>query len=518
MSQPTHPNRNSGAPSTFTLKPGPISLADLRMLMRDHSVRIVLETGPGFLRSAAVVAERTAAGERIYGVNTGFGRLAESVVPSDQMSELQHRLVLSTAAGIGDMLPDETVRLCLILKINALAQGYSGIRPEVVEGLLNLLNSNVYPCVPEKGSVGASGDLAPLAHLVLPLIGEGEVRIGGTIMPAAEGLARIGMKPVRLAAKEGLALINGTQVSTALAIEGLLAAEDVFLSGLAAGALTGDAIRCNMGAFDPRIHLIRRQKGQIDVAAALRAIYAGSSRTKGPRVQDPYSIRCQPQVMGACLNVMRQAAETICAEIAAVTDNPLVFPDTGEIISGGNFHAEPIAMAADMLAIAISEIGALSERRIALLVDETTSGLPPFLVAQSGLNTGFMVPHVTAAALASENKTLAHPASVDSLPTSANQEDHVSMATFAARRLRDMAENVRGIVGIELLSAAQGIDLNGVGIESPRLNELFDLIRSQVPSFVQDRYFAPDLRTILGLIRGEYFRDFCGEGLVPSMS
>lgn len=505
-------------PSTFILKPGPLRLLDLRRLAHDHTAHVTLDAGTALDRSAAIVAERTAAGERIYGVNTGFGRLAESVVPADQMSELQHRLVLSTAAGVGNLLPDETVRLCLILKINALAQGYSGIRPVVVEGLLNLLNRNAYPCVPEKGSVGASGDLAPLAHLVLPLIGSGELRIGGTVMPATEGLARIGMKPIRLAAKEGLALINGTQVSTALAIEGLLAAEDVFLTGLAAGALTGEAIRCNMGAFDPRIHAIRRQKGQIDAAAALRAIYAGSKRTKGLRVQDPYSIRCQPQVMGACLTVIRQAAETICAEIAAVTDNPLVFPDTGEIISGGNFHAEPIAMSADMLALAIAEVGALSERRTALLVDHTTSGLPPFLVAESGLNTGFMVPHVTAAALASENKTLAHPASVDSLPTSANQEDHVSMATFAARRLRDMAENTRGILAIELLSAAQGIDLNGVGIESPHLVSLFDLIRARVPSFTQDRYFAPDLWAMLSAMRGDFFRAFCGEGLVPSMS
>jgi histidine ammonia-lyase len=505
-------------PSTFTLKPGPLRLSDLCRLANDHNARINIDAGAALDRSAAVVAERTAAGERIYGVNTGFGRLAESVVPPDQMSELQHRLVLSTAAGVGNLLPDETVRLCLILKINALAQGYSGIRSVVVEGLLNLLNRNAYPCVPEKGSVGASGDLAPLAHLVLPLIGSGELRIGGTVMPAAEGLARIGMKPIRLAAKEGLALINGTQVSTALAIEGLMGAEDVFLTGLAAGALTGEAIRCNMGAFDPRVHAIRRQKGQIDVAATLRAIYAGSKRVKGPRVQDPYSIRCQPQVMGACLTVIRQAAETICTEIAAVTDNPLVFPDTGEIISGGNFHAEPIAMSADMLALAIAEVGALSERRTALLVDQSTSGLPPFLVAESGLNTGFMVPHVTAAALASENKTLAHPASVDSLPTSANQEDHVSMATFAARRLRDMAENTRGILAIELLSAAQGIDLNGVGIESPRLQGLFDLIRAKVPSFTQDRYFAPDLWTMLDVMRGNFFRDLCGEGLVPSMS
>jgi len=504
--------------SVFKLRPGEQKLSDLARVARDHQIRVELAASSHLQRSADIVSERVAAGERIYGVNTGFGRLAESVIPIDQLSELQHRLILSTAAGIGTNLPDETVRLCLILKVNALAQGFSGIRPGVIENLLKLLNENVYPCVPEKGSVGASGDLAPLAHLVAPLIGFGEVRVGGVEMPAVEGLKKIGLEPMTLQAKEGLALINGTQISTALAIEGLLAVEGAFAAGLSAGAMTGEAIQCNMSAFDARVHESRRQRGQIDVAAAIRSIYRGSSRYNGPRVQDPYSIRCQPQVMGAALDLIRHAATTICAEIGAVTDNPLVFPETGEIISGGNFHAEPIAMAADVLAIAVSEIGALSERRIALLVDQNSSGLPPFLVAHSGLNTGFMVPHVTAAALASENKVLAHPASVDSLPTSANQEDHVSMATFAARRLRDMVQNTGGIIAIEFLAAAQGVDLSPAGLQSPGLKMVFDTIRSIIPSLDQDRYFAPDVRRMTELMRSDLFRNFCGQNLLPSMA
>ena len=501
----------------YTIQAGAISFTDLVRLAADHDLKVDVAYQERFAGSQALIRAKVKEGQRIYGVNTGFGKLADAVIPMEQLAELQHRLILSTAAGFGALLPDETVRLCLILKVNALAQGYSGVRTEVVQALLTLLNNNAYPCVPAKGSVGASGDLAPLAHLVAPIIGYGEVRMGGQIMPAHAALTKLGMCPLRLEAKEGLALVNGTQVSTALAIEGLMAAERVFAAALAAGALTTEAIRGNLAAFDERIHVIRRQPGQIDVAAALRSIFAGCPRTQGPRVQDPYSIRCQPQVMGACLDMIRYAAGVIEREVAAVTDNPLVFAEDAEILSGGNFHAEPIAMAADVLAIAFAEIGALSERRIAMLVDQNISLLPSFLVAESGLNTGFMVPQVTAAALASENKSLAHPASVDSLPTSANQEDHVSMATFAARRLRDMYENTKGIVAIELLAAAQGVDLNGVGIEAPRLNLVHDKIRAQVPSFTIDRYFAPDLRVTAELLDGNFFVKFCGAGLLPSV-
>ncbi|MBS0365749.1 MAG: histidine ammonia-lyase [Proteobacteria bacterium] len=508
----------SSASAAITLNAGALRLGDLVHFARNPRLEVDVACERRFADGQRLVAAQVRRGRHIYGVNTGFGKLADTVIPLEQLSELQHRLVLSTAAGYGALLPDATVRLCLLLKVNALAQGYSGVRAEVVQALLQLLNRNACPCVPAKGSVGASGDLAPLAHLVAPIIGHGEVRLDGKVMPAAAALAALGMQPLRLEAKEGLALVNGTQVSTALAIEGLLAIEKVFAAALTAGALTTEAVRGSLAAFDARIHAVRRQPGQIDVAAALRRIFSGCRRIQGPRVQDPYSVRCQPQVMGACLDMIRFAAGVIEREISAVTDNPLVFAEDGDMLSGGNFHAEPIAMAADMLAIAVAEVGALSERRIALLVDQHSSRLPPFLVAESGLNTGFMVPQVTAAALASENKSLAHPASVDSLPTSANQEDHVSMATFAARRLRDMAENTRGIVAIELLAAAQGVELNGAGIEAPGLLWVQEVIRGRVPSLVHDRYFATDLRLAADLVDEDFFRDFCGKGLLPSMS
>jgi histidine ammonia-lyase len=502
----------------YELNPGQLRLADAARLRKDHSATIYLKESDAMEHSANLIATVVNGGERIYGVNTGFGKLATAEIGSQELSELQHRLVLSTAAGLGPLLPDDTVRLCMILKINTLAQGYSGVRPKVVKAFLHMLNENVYPCVPAKGSVGASGDLAPLAHLVAPLIGHGEVRIRGEIVPAEKGLASIGLAPIKLAAKEGLAFVNGTQVSTALSIEGLLSAEDVFLAGLVTGALSTEAIRGNLSPFDLRIHEVRRQKGQIDAAATFRRLFSGSSRKTSPRLQDPYSIRCQPQVMGACLDLIRFANDLLSRELAAVTDNPLIFHDSGEILSGGNFHAEPIAMASDILALAIAEIGALSERRIALLIDQHTSGLPPFLVADSGLNSGFMVAHVTAAALASENKSLAHPACVDSLPTSANQEDHVSMATFAARRLGEMADNTAGIIAIEMLCASQGIELNRFGIESPNLAPIFDAIRAVVPFLDKDRYISSDILAAKAIVASDFFRNIAGKNLVPSMT
>ena len=502
----------------YVLRPGHLNLSDVAWLRRDHSIEICLGATAPLEESAKLVSEIVEQGKRIYGVNTGFGKLADTKIPEAQLSELQHRLVLSTAAGTGPLLPDETVRLCLLLKVNCLGQGYSGVRPEVLSALLRMLNGNVYPCIPSKGSVGASGDLAPLAHMAAPLIGHGEVRIGGETVPAKEGLATIGLKPLRLAAKEGLALINGTQVSTSLAIVGLLAAEEVFVAALVAGALSAEAVQANMGPFDKRIHEVRNQRGQIDVAECLRRLFSGSARQIGLHVQDPYSIRCQPQVMGACLDLIRFAGDLISREITAVTDNPLVFWESREVLSGGNFHAEPIAMAADILALAIAEIGALSERRSALLVDQHLSGLPAFLVNETGLNTGFMVAHVTAAALASENKSLAHPASVDSLPTSANQEDHVSMATFAARRLGEMADNTAGIIAVELLAASQGIDLNGIGGESPKLRPVLNAIRARVPFLDRDRYLAPDIAAAKSMVQSDMFRNIVGSGLVPSMT
>jgi len=413
------------------------------------------------------------------------------------------------------LLPDECVRLVMLLKVASLARGFSGVRPEVVEALLALLNAEVYPCIPSKGSVGASGDLAPLAHMAAVLIGLGEVRLGGHVMPAVDGLAAAGLSPLALGPKEGLALLNGTQVSTALALQGLFMARKVFAAAVVAGALSVDAAKGSDTPFDARIHELRGQPGQVRVAAAYRELLKGSeiraSHLHGDsKVQDPYSLRCQPQVMGACLGVIDQAASTLLIEANGVTDNPLVFPESGDLLSGGNFHAEPVAFAADHLALAIAEIGALSERRIALLIDASLSDLPPFLTSASGLNSGFMIAHVTAAALASENKSLAHPASVDSLPTSANQEDHVSMATFAARRLGDMVQNTATIVAIELLAAAQGIDFRRPLRSSPALEEAHALIRGAAPHLEGDRFLATDIEAMTPMVESGAFTALCG--------
>ncbi|TAM27444.1 MAG: histidine ammonia-lyase, partial [Nevskiaceae bacterium] len=488
-------------PSLFAINPGALSLADCRLLTAgSHHLALMPDALEGILASAAAVQAVVAAGAPAYGINTGFGKLAKTHIPDAQLEQLQLNLVRSHAVGTGPLLDDDTVRLILALKAASLARGYSGVRPAVIEALLALYNAGILPCIPGKGSVGASGDLAPLAHLTLALLGEGEVRVGGVQMPAVEALEDAGLEPLRLAAKEGLALLNGTQVSTALALRGLFEAEELFAAAVVAGALSVDAAKGSDAPFDARVQAVRGQPGQIAVAAVYRRLLEGSAirashRVGDDRVQDPYSLRCQPQVMGACLDVLRNAARTLEIEANAVTDNPLAFGgsdgELGEVISGGNFHAEPVALAADTLALAIAEIGALSERRIALLIDASLSGLPPFLVAKPGLNSGFMMAHVTAAALASENKSMAHPASVDSLPTSANQEDHVSMATFAARRLLEMAANTRGIVAIELLAAAQGVDFHAPLRSSQSLQRVRDAVRERVPFYQEDRYFAP---------------------------
>ena len=506
-------------PHLLTIHPGQLTLADCRHIA-EGDVRISLDpsTLPAIRASSEAVCKAVAQGTPAYGINTGFGKLAKTHIPNDQLELLQTNLVRSHAVGTGPLLDDATVRLILALKAASLARGFSGVRPEVIHALIALGNAGISPCIPAKGSVGASGDLAPLAHLTLALLGEGEVRAEGEIVAAREGLQRAGLTPMTLAAKEGLALLNGTQVSTALALAGLFAAEDIFAAAVVTGALSVDAAKGSDAPFDSRIHEVRGQPGQIDVAAQYRQLLAGSEIRRShlvndDRVQDPYSLRCQPQVMGACLDLIRNAASTLIIEANAVTDNPLVFG--GDVLSGGNFHAEPVALAADTLALAIAEIGALSERRIALLIDATLSGLPPFLVREPGLNSGFMMAHVTAAALASENKSLAHPASVDSLPTSANQEDHVSMATFAARRLAEMAENTRTIVAIELLAAAQGIDFHAPLATSPDLQQVHRAVRAHVPFYAQDRYFAPDIAAVKDLLaRGEFTAMTCG--VLPS--
>jgi histidine ammonia-lyase len=441
-------------------------------------------------------------------------------IEADKISELQRNLVLSHAVGSGPPLDDATVRLAIVLKIQTLLHGNSGVAWGLIEALLGLLAAEVMPLVPAKGSVGASGDLAPLAHISAALMGLGEVRHRGKVVPASEGLRLAGQAPLELGPKEGLALLNGTQVSTALALEGLFRTEDLFAAALVAGAMSVEAARGADTPFDARIHALRRQRGQSRVAAMLTHLLAGSdirqSHVDCDRVQDPYSLRCQPQVMGACLDHLVFAADIFEREANAVTDNPLVFPETGEILSGGNFHAEPVAMAADVVALVLAEIGALAERRIALLVDSAVSGLPPFLVRESGLNSGFMAAQIAAAALASENKSLAHPASVDSLPTSANQEDHVSMATFAARRLGEMADNVAGILAIELLAAAQGIEFLAPLVTSTPLAEALAIIRAAVPSHDTDRFMAPDIDAAKALVTAGAFGHLVAVDPLPS--
>ncbi|MEN9775097.1 MAG: hypothetical protein RL322_2167 [Pseudomonadota bacterium] len=452
-------------------------------------------------------------GGPIYGVNTGFGKLASTRIEDAALGTLQVRLLRSHAVGVGEPIPARVIRLILLLKAASLAQGYSGVGEAVVRRLLDFLALDCLPIVPIQGSVGASGDLAPLAHLSLPLIGEGQVQLAGSApMPAAEALQRLGWAPLTLGAKEGLALINGTQVSTALGLDGLFKAESIFNTALVAGALTLDAARGSDAPFDPRIHQVRRHTGQIDCAEFYRKALAGSeirrSHLEGDdRVQDPYCLRCQPQVMGACLDQMRHTARVLLDEANAVTDNPLVFvredcsgQRSVDLLSGGNFHAEPVALACDALALAIAEIGALAERRIAMLIDPAVSRLPAFLTRDPGLNSGFMIVHVTAAALASENKSMAHPASVDSLPTSANQEDHVSMATFAARRLSPMNENSARIIAIELLAATQAIDFSRPLRSSAGLERVHALIRSESASVDDDRSLASEIEAIHRLL------------------
>lgn len=486
---------------TIKLIPGQLDLDTLREVY-EHPVKLILDESAfdAITRSQAAVQQVIDEDRVVYGINTGFGLLANTRISKQELEILQRKIVLSHAAGIGKYLSDNVVRLMLVLKINSLSRGFSGIRLSVIQALIDLVNHEVYPCVPEKGSVGASGDLAPLAHLVLPLLGEGEVRINGEIKSGREGMQHAGLSPINLAPKEGLALLNGTQTSTALALQGYFYAQDLLASSILIGATSLEAALGSRSPFDERIHLARGQLGQIDVATMFRVILeddseVGKSHINCDKVQDPYSLRCQPQVLGACLDQVRHAGDILRIEANGVTDNPLVFlnEEGADIISGGNFHAEPIAMIADNLAIAISEIGALSERRMAMLIDSNLSKLPPFLVDNGGVNSGFMIAQVTAAALASENKTFAHPASVDSLPTSANQEDHVSMATFAARRLWDMSENTFYILAVEWLAACQGLDFRAPLKSTDLIEQGKSRLRSEVPFYDEDRYFAPDI-------------------------
>jgi histidine ammonia-lyase len=490
----------------ITLHPGATPLEDWRAIYRGANARLDPACWAGVEASAAAVARIVAKGAPIYGVNTGFGKLASVRIADADLATLQRNIVLSHAAGAGEPAHPMIVRLMMMLKLASLAQGASGVRRETLVLLQAMLTHGVTPVVAAQGSVGASGDLAPLAHMAAAMIGVGEAFVGGRRMPARDALAQAGLMPLALGPKEGLALLNGTQFSTAHALAALFEAERLFQSALLSGALSTDAARGSDAPFDRRIHRLRGHRGQIETAAALHLLMSGSairaSHLLGDeRVQDPYCLRCQPQVMGAALDILRQAAATLGCEANGVTDNPLIFTESDEALSGGNFHAEPVAFAADVIALAVCEIGSLAERRIAMLVDPGLSGLPAFLTPKPGLNSGFMIPQVTAAALVSENKQRAYPASVDSIPTSANQEDHVSMAAHGARRLLPMIENACGVIGIELLAAAQGCDFHAPLSSSAPLEALRRLIRADVPHLDDDRHFHPDMDAVIRLVR-----------------
>ncbi|MFC3907462.1 histidine ammonia-lyase [Legionella dresdenensis] len=497
----------------FTLNPGQLKIADLARLTAENTPIQLAEEALARIDSANACVRQVLENDKIvYGINTGFGSLANQIISANNLKQLQRNLILSHACGTGDLLDNGTARLLLLLKINSLAQGYSGVSLKLLNYLITFNNRSIIPCIPAKGSVGASGDLAPLAHMSLPLLGVGEVCHNGKIISAEEGLAIAGLPVLELEPKEGLALINGLQASAAIAIQAYLNAEKLFNTAIIAGALSVDAANGSDVPFDARIHQAKGYRHQSEVAAWYRDLLAGSaireSHRHCERVQDPYSLRCQPQIMGAVLHQMEFVKETLEIEANSVSDNPLIFPEQGEILSGGNFHGEMLAMASDNLALAIAEIGAAAERRIALLIDKNFSGLPAYLVKEGGLNSGFMIAHVTAAACASDNKALAHPHSVDSLPTSANQEDHVSMATNAARRLHAMIDNTATILAIELLAACQGLEFRKPLQTSSALQKYYAEIRQNVPAYDQDRYFAPDIAVIKNkILQGDFKLD-----------
>ncbi len=498
---------------TLTLDPTAIDLATLRQLWQGAPCKLDNASLDRIGASASSVERIVAGGETVYGVNTGFGLLASTRIPAERLAELQRNLILSHSCGLGDALPRHVVRLMIVLKLLGLGRGYSGVRQLVIDALQGLLDRDAMPLIPAQGSVGASGDLAPLAHLIAALMGEGRIDHQGEIMPAREALDRLGMEPLELGPKEGLALINGTQASTAIALDALFMAERVFGAALAAGALSVDALKGSIKPFDARVSEVRGQPGQIRVAAELRELLEGSeilaSHGRCGKVQDPYSFRCQPQVMGAALDLLANAARTLTIEAGAVTDNPIVFEDEDIAISGGNFHAQPVAFAADTIAMALCEVGSLSERRTAVLIDPKMSGLPAFLTDDGGVNSGLMIPQVTQAALVAENRSLAFPSSVDSIPTSAGQEDHVSMAPISARKAASIARNAAGIVAVELIAAAQGVDYHAPLKTSARLQGIHSRVRAISPRLESDRYWADEMAALqLAVLKGELTSPF----------
>ncbi len=506
----------------ITLMPGKVTLANLAQLYwHSPAVKLHGDTHVSIVAAAKIVSEAANGDAAVYGVNTGFGKLASTRIAPMDTARLQRNLILSHSCGVGDPLSETIVRLVMTLKLLSLGRGASGVRPEIIAQIEALLLAGVTPMIPAQGSVGASGDLAPLAHMTAVMIGEGEAFYKGQRMSGAAALNAAGLTPVELGPKEGLGMINGTQVSTALALAGLFETWRCAMGSMITGALSTDAIMGSSAPFRDGIHTLRGHPGQIDTGRSLRALMAGSEireshRDDDDRVQDPYSIRCQPQVLGACLDVLRQTGRTLEIEANAVTDNPLVFLEDGAIVSGGNFHAEPVALAADQIALALAEIGAIAQRRVALMVDPAMNfGLPAFLSPDPGVNSGLMIAEVTTAALMSENKQMASPCSVDSTPTSANQEDHVSMAAHAARRLLAMADNLGRIVGIELITAAQGVEFRAPLMTSPQLTRVITRLREDVASMGEDRYLAPDIERASTLIRSGALIDVVGLENLP---
>lgn len=507
--------------TAIALRPGQVSLSEWRSIYWGAKLELDAACLGRMARSAEAVEHILARGEPVYGINTGVGKLASLRIEAADLVRLQQNIVLSHSAGVGEPMPIAITRLMIALKIAGLAHGASGVRPATVLRLCALLDRGLTPVIPSQGSVAASGDLAPLAHLAAGLCGVGEMVVAtGERLPAAAALSSVGLEPIQLGPKEGLALVNGTQFSTAYALAALFDTDIAFRSALVTGALSTEAAKGSDTPFDPRIHALRPHRGQIETAAALRALMAGSAirashLVADPRVQDPYCLRCQPQVMGAALDLLRYSAATLQCEANGVSDNPLIFADSKEALSGGNFHAEPVAFAADTMAIALCEIGSLAERRVAMLVDPTLSGLPAFLTPHSGLNSGLMLAQVTAAALVSENKQAAYPASVDSIPTSANQEDHVSMAAHGARRLQRMAANTATVVGIEAMMAAQGCDFHSAR-SSVALEAARQVVRTRIPRLDEDRYLHADLASAIELVTSSALIEAVGAIKLPS--
>ncbi len=491
----------------LTLMPGSVTLQQLERIYREEcAVRLDDACRPAIEAAYQRIADAAAGEAAVYGVNTGFGKLASVKIAPEDTAKLQRNLILSHCCGVGPAIPRAHARLMMALKLLSLGRGASGVRSELIDLLQAMLETGVTPAIPAQGSVGASGDLAPLSHMAAVMMGDGEAEFDGMVMPGDGALKAAGLEPIELGPKEGLALINGTQFSTAFALAGLFGAWQAAQSALVTSALTTDAIMGSTAPLQPEIHTLRGHRGQIEAGATMRAILAGSviresHRDGDTRVQDPYCIRCQPQVVGAALDVLRQAATTLEIEANAATDNPLVLSDAGMIVSGGNFHAEPVGFAADMIALALAEIGSIAQRRIALIVDPALSfDLPPFLTPNPGLNSGYMIAEVTTAALMSENKHLANPCVTDSTPTSANQEDHVSMAAHGARRLGPMVTNLERILGVELLCATQGVEFRAPLVTSETLQGVMTRLRSEIPVLGDDRYMATEIETASALI------------------